>query len=66
MSQGGTQFATTLTNTQDLIVRILDNDVPTLSITGGSPVTESDTVGSPAVARFTIASPVQQQQTCLW
>ena len=58
-AQGGAQFATTSTNTQDLIVSILDNDVPTISIAGGPPVTESDTVGSPAIARFTISSPIQ-------
>ena len=38
---------------------ILDNDAPTLSITGGSMVTESDVPGSPAHAIFTISSPVE-------
>ncbi len=57
--RGTVRFDSDTTSLLSLTVTILDNEVPILTISGGDPVTESDTVGSPAQARFTILSPVQ-------
>ena len=62
-SLGGAQFVTNLTNSHQLTITILDNDAPSLSITGGLPVTESDTLGSPAIATFVLSIPVQPVTT---
>ena len=46
-------------NNLDIVVSILDNEAPLLTISNGPSVVESDAPGSPAHAIFTISSPVQ-------
>ena len=62
-SLGGAQFVANFTNSHQLTITILDNDAPTLSITGGPPVKESDTLGSPAIATFILSIPIQPVTT---
>ena len=59
VAQGGAEFSNSLSSIRNISVTILDNESPTLSITGGSMVTESDVSGSPAYARFTISTPIE-------
>ena len=63
VAQGGAEFSNSLSSIRNISVTILDNESPTLSITGGPMVTESDVSGSPAYARFTISTPIEPTTT---
>ena len=57
-AQGIAEFESSLSNTLELTITILDNDAPTISIADAPMVTESDVSGSPAYAKFTVSTPV--------